>query len=217
MTAPPRNKDLTRSDLEQQLIDARHDLDSARDALHQEEERYRSGKGFIYLKKQYPTEYETESSIISKPLKDFDVIHDPLWHKKLRFRYKFDHMRGIERAIEFRSTYVKKAQNRVNERAHCLEVARIDLYDVKVKRQRFLEQATRVLHNYETALAAGDETYQARIDHQEAVIKHHILVYARRIACREVAVKRNEDMMEIDKEHLRYWGYSTRRELAIRL
>lgn len=135
----------------------------------------------------------------------FDVFRDPLCHKKLRVRFKFDHMREIERQIAFRSTYVKKAQNRVNKTAHCLDVARIDLYDVKVKRQRFLERATTVLLSYEAELAAGDETYRARIDHQEAAIKHHILLYARRIAHREVAVKSSEDMMEIDKRDLRYW------------
>lgn len=114
-------------------------------------------------------------------------------------------MRVIERQIEFRRTYVEKAQKRVSRTAHCLDVARIDLYDVQTKAQKILEGAIRKLHSYEAKLAAGDETYRTRRDHQEDAIKQHSLLYARSIARRQASVKCSENMMEIDKRDLRYW------------
>ena len=114
-------------------------------------------------------------------------------------------MRVIERQIEWRRTYVEKAQKRVSRTAHCLDIARIDLYEVQSKSQRVLEHAVRKLRSYEAELAAGDETYRARKDHQEGALKQHSLLYARSIARRQASVKCSENMMGIDKRDLRYW------------
>ena len=114
-------------------------------------------------------------------------------------------MRVIEQQIEWRRTYVEKAQKRVSRTAHCLDIARINLYDVQTKSQRVLEHAIRKLRSYEAELAAGNETYRARKEHQEGAVKQHSLLYARLVARRQASVKCSEKMLEIDKRDLRYW------------